>query len=227
MLYGAFVVAPSGITLKEAVTSACITLTSACLALLSNPKSWRLPDFRSAWKKLRSEWIKGLNPTRVEYAAVIAGALSILLPIYLGFDAALRLVRWGIIDDDRFIVIISGLLIAVFGCQQLIGRIVRPLIKKILEKIESEEFEESVGDFIKSGPHVGWIERFILFSFLVSGNPAAAALVVTAKSLARFPEIQQAEKLVGDYYLVGTLTSVAVALATSSITRVALGMPPL
>lgn len=227
LLYGAFAVAPSGITLKEAAASACITLTSACLALLSKPKSWKLPNFRSAWEKVRSKWIQGPHPTRVEYAATIIGVFSVLLPIYLGFDAVLHLIQWGIVDDDRFVVIISGLLIAVFGCQQLIGRIVRPLVKKILENIEKGEFEESVGDFIKSGPHVGWIERFILFSFLVSGNPAAAALVVTAKSLARFPEIQQAEKLVGDYYLVGTLTSVAVALATSSITRVALGIPPL
>ncbi|WP_327190034.1 hypothetical protein [Streptomyces xinghaiensis] len=227
LIYGVFVVTPSGITLKEAVAAACITTTSACFALLRKPASWKFPHFGLAWQNIKSKLIDPPQPTKVEYTAATAGIISILLPIFLGLDAGVSLVRRGITEDDRFIVVTSGLLIAVFGCQQLIGTIVRPLVKKILERIENGDFDENVGSFIKAGPHVGWIERFILFSFLISGNPAAAALVVTAKSLARFPEIQQAEKLVGDYYLVGTLTSVAVALATSSITRLALGMPPL
>ena len=225
--YSVLAVAPSGVSLKEAAVSISITLASACLALLSKPANWKLPSLQSGRKKLRSKIAKKPNLSRMEYAAVAIGTISILLPFFLGFDAGLRFIRRSVIDNDRAIVISSGMLIAVFGCQQVIGRVVRPLIERILEKINSNEFEESVGDFIKSGPHVGWIERFILFTFLVSGNPAPAALVVTAKSLARFPEIQQAEKLVGDYYLVGTLTSVAVALITSSITRMALGMPPL
>ena len=114
-----------------------------------------------------------------------------------------------------------------FGCHLMIGQAVKPLVEKITEKINSQAFDAGVKDFIESGPHVGWIERFILFAFLTSGNPAAAALVVTAKSLARFPEIRQAEKLVGDYYLVGTLTSVAAAVFVSGATRMALGMPPI
>ncbi|WP_099012783.1 hypothetical protein [Streptomyces malaysiensis] len=171
--------------------------------------------------------IKIPHPTKAQYFAVVAGTLSLLIPISLAFDKEIRLIKWGIVDDERFVVVASGLLIAVFGCQLVIGRVVRPLVVKIMAEIKKGEFDESVEDFIKAGPHVGWIERFILFTFLVSGNPAAAALVVTAKSLGRFPELRQAEKLVGDYYLVGTLTSVAVALVASVATRMALGMPPL
>ncbi|MGW1712167.1 hypothetical protein [Streptomyces sp. NPDC002156] len=227
LFYGALAVAPSGVGLKEVAVLFSLTLASACLALLKKPETWKLPSLLPAWKKIRPNSISTLRLSRMEYGAAIVGTLSILLPIYLGFDAGLRFVRRNILDNDQVIIVFSGMLIAVFGCQQVIGRVVRPLVEKILEKIKSKEFEEGVGDFIKAGPHVGWIERFILFVFLVSGNPAPAALVVTAKSLARFPEIQQAEKLVGDYYLVGTLTSVAVALVASGITRMALGMPPL
>ncbi|MEU5536694.1 hypothetical protein [Streptomyces sp. NPDC020362] len=227
LTYGAFVVAPSGVTLKEAIASACITSVSVCFALLSRPASWKLPNLRSAWQELRSWWVETLQPTGAQYTAATIGIFSILLPIALGFRTEIHWIHRSFVDDDRFAVTLSGLLIAVFGCQQIIGKVIRPFIEKIRDKIRRKEFDESIEEFIKVGPHVGWIERFILFAFLVSGNPAAAALVVTAKSLARFPEIQQAEKLVGDYYLVGTLTSVAVALATSSVTRMALGMPPI
>ncbi|MGW7525659.1 hypothetical protein [Streptomyces sp. NPDC054783] len=227
LLYGTFMVTPSGITYKEWIAVVCVALASASFALLCKPKSWKPPNPRSKWKTLRSKWSQKTQPKRAQYAAAALGVFSILLPMGLGIASISHAIRHAVVDDGRSSTVISGLLIAVFGCQQIIGRIVRPFVEKIREKISAEEFEEDVEDFIKVGPHVGWIERFILFSFLVSGNPAPAALVVTAKSLARFPELQQAEKIVGDYYLVGTLTSVAVALVTSGVTRMALGMPPI
>ncbi|MFF0740716.1 hypothetical protein ACFYVL_09970 [Streptomyces sp. NPDC004111] len=227
LVYGLLTVASSGVTRKEAVALLSVALAAACLAVLSGPATWKFPNPKSGWTKFRTAVIRRANPSKVQYAVAAVGMAAALVPLILGIGPVLRFVRQQVIGDAKVVITVSGLLIAVFGCQRLISRVVRPLIGKIKEKIESSEFDESVEDFIKAGPHVGWIERFILFAFLVSGNPAAAALVVTAKSLARFPEIQQAEKLVGDYYLLGTLVSVAVALVTSGVTRMALGMPPI
>lgn len=227
LVYGLLAVASSGITWKETMTFLSVTLASACLAILSKPVTWKFPSLTSGWNRIRSVASGPTRPTGKEYAAAVVGAAAVLFPVLLGIGPLFRFVQQILIDEDKAVITVSGALIAVFGCQRLIGRAVRPLISRIKEEIESGKFDDGVEDFIKSGPHVGWIERFILFAFLVSGNPAAAALVVTAKSLARFPEIQQAEKLVGDYYLLGTLVSVAVALVTSSATRMALGMPPI
>ncbi|MER5303235.1 hypothetical protein ABT039_27760 [Streptomyces lasiicapitis] len=224
--YGFLVVASSGVTWKEAATALSVGLTSLCFAVLSKPESWKFSVFKSGWSGIRVIAARSSYSSKKEYAAAGVGIVAVFFPLFLCVDPMFQLVRRNVIGGEKVVAAASGALIAVFGCQWLIGRVVRPLVDKIKEKVESEEFEKSVEDFIKSGPHVGWIERFILFSFLVSGNPAAAALVVTAKSLARFPEIQQAEKLVGDYYLVGTLASVAAALVASSVTRMALGMSP-
>ncbi|MEV5310807.1 hypothetical protein [Streptomyces sp. NPDC052610] len=163
----------------------------------------------------------------MRYLATAGAVASALLLGFIGRHAGWDSVLTVTTNDDRFLITVSGLLVAVFGCQFFIASSVKALIKEIRAKIDSGDLPESVDEFIKVGPHVGWIERFILFSFLVSGSPEAAALVVTAKSFARAPGAREGGKLVGDYYLIGTLASVAAALAASSITRLALGLSPL
>ncbi|MFF8917132.1 hypothetical protein ACF08M_28390 [Streptomyces sp. NPDC015032] len=158
--------------------------------------------------------------------AVAGVAASTFLLTYIGWDAGLDRLHEIVTNDDRFVITASGLLLAVFGFQFLISIAVDPLIKKIDVEIAGGRLPASVRKFVEVGSHVGWIERLILFSFLVSGSPEAAALVVTAKSFARAPEVREGGRLIGDYYLIGTLVSVAAALGLSIITRLGLGLSP-
>jgi hypothetical protein len=65
------------------------------------------------------------------------------------------------------------------------------------------------------------MERVLILGFVLAGEPAAAALVVSAKSLLRFPELRaKADDLqtrsvdaLTEYFLVGSLTSWLAALA--------------
>lgn len=61
------------------------------------------------------------------------------------------------------------------------------------------------------GEVIGILERLIAFVLILAGSPAAVGLVLAAKSAARFPEFKKAA--FAEYFLVGTLTSLGLAVA--------------
>ncbi|MEU2062684.1 hypothetical protein [Streptomyces sp. NPDC013455] len=217
-LYGAVVLLPQsrGSVAWSALVG--VTLFAISMAMFMRPWSGSSVDW---------SWVPTPTMTYSKYLAAVGAAATSIFLIYLGWRGVADHLRTVINGDDRFLIAASGLLLAVFGCQFIIGAAVKPLISEIREKVASGDLPENVNEFIKVGPHVGWVERFLLYSFLVAGSPEAAALVVTAKSFARAPGAREGGKLVGDYYLIGTLVSVAAALAASVTTRLALGIPPL
>jgi hypothetical protein len=71
-------------------------------------------------------------------------------------------------------------------------------------------------DALKGGRLLGPLERLIVGSIVLAGDPAAAAIVIAAKGLLRFPEIRQNDdgpgpEAVTEYFLIGTLTSLLIA----------------
>lgn len=76
-----------------------------------------------------------------------------------------------------------------------------------------------------AGRYIGWLERSLLYGLILLGSPDAAALVIAAKSIARFPSF--AEEKFAEYYLIGTLLSLVIAAATAFGVRAAMGLDPL
>ena len=90
---------------------------------------------------------------------------------------------------------------------------------------------------LKGGRIIGPMERLLIFGFVLAGAPESAALIVAAKSLLRFPEVNRSETPMGpgddgvadlaagapqagpsvaalsEYFLVGSLSSWLIALA--------------
>lgn len=60
------------------------------------------------------------------------------------------------------------------------------------------------------GAYVGMLERALILTLLLFEAPAAVGFVVAAKSVARFKELE--DRSFAEYYLVGTLMSVVVAI---------------
>jgi hypothetical protein len=75
-----------------------------------------------------------------------------------------------------------------------------------------------------AGRYIGWLERGLIFAVIVAGMPSAAALVLGIKTAARFPQFEHEERFV-EYYLIGTLLSLSVALAAALIARALLDLP--
>lgn len=64
-----------------------------------------------------------------------------------------------------------------------------------------------------AGQYIGWLERAVILTLLLWGPAEAVGFVLAAKTLARYPEIKEdAKGHFAEYFLIGTLTSVGLAL---------------
>lgn len=86
-------------------------------------------------------------------------------------------------------------------------------VRKVLNiaPIAPPKMEEETGrQLLDTGRYIGMAERMILLTLTVMNATGAAAFVLTAKSIARYQELNQ--KDFAEYYLAGTLLSMGIAL---------------
>jgi hypothetical protein len=79
-----------------------------------------------------------------------------------------------------------------------------------------------LGVSARVGSTIGVLERILIVVFVLTGTDVAIGFVVAAKTLARFRLLDDRD--FAEYYLLGTLASVSVAIATALIGRAALGV---
>jgi hypothetical protein len=95
------------------------------------------------------------------------------------------------------------------------ARIVRGVLDQfpaMMERIAANSAGSESG-----GEWIGVLERIITLTFVLTGAYTAVAFALTAKSIARFKELD--DRTFAEYYLLGTSTSVAVALITGALVR--------
>jgi riboflavin transporter FmnP len=78
------------------------------------------------------------------------------------------------------------------------------------------EHEENVGEWI------GVLERIIALTFILTGSFTALAFALTAKSIARFKELE--DKQFSEYYILGTSASLIAALFAGMVIRLLFGL---
>jgi hypothetical protein len=72
------------------------------------------------------------------------------------------------------------------------------------------------------GATIGILERLLVCVFVLTNADVAIGFVVAAKTLARFKQLDDRE--FAEYYLLGTLGSVAVAIGSALVARATLGV---
>lgn len=68
---------------------------------------------------------------------------------------------------------------------------------------------------VRTGRRIGTLERYLVLILTLVGQWGAIALVIAAKSIARFEELKHRE--FAEYYLIGTLASVLIAVVTGLV----------
>jgi hypothetical protein len=129
---------------------------------------------------------------------------------------------WDAIEDiagSRDVVLVTaGALTAVFLAGAVIGRILHPFAERVRGADDTPGMENA-------GRYIGWLERGLLYGLILVGSADAAALVIAAKSIARFPSFR--EEKFAEYYLIGTLLSLLTAAVIGFAVRTAMGLDPL
>lgn len=156
------------------------------------------------------------------WACVAALILSFLgAAVATDSSDAWHAVRSFLRDRHDVVIYVSGFGVATLVAGGAIAFLLRPLQEELVKK------GETLASLRNAGTYIGWLERTVFFVLFVAGEPAAAGLALTAKSIARFPTLPDHKEGFAEYFLIGTLLSVALSGAAAVAVRLVLGFPPL
>lgn len=68
---------------------------------------------------------------------------------------------------------------------------------------------QGVEQLQNAGMYIGWLERFLVVTAILIQAPSMVGLILTGKSIARFPELKEQ---FAEYFLIGTLLSIGLAV---------------
>jgi hypothetical protein len=84
---------------------------------------------------------------------------------------------------------------------------------------------ETYRGFINGGKIIGYLERLIIFAFILTDNLAGIGFLIAAKSIFRFGEISRPEnRMETEYIIIGTLYSFTWAIMAGHLTRFVIGL---
>lgn len=217
LMYGAYAIAPY--TDEPRSWGA---LATAALFVLGCILLYRSSSTPSLGFSITSPLTAGVSTTK--RLGVVTVMLAVLAGMWTAWATAWEFVEQ-LLRNDTLAVMISALLIAVFGGGALVKAVTDPVVEEVYRLPNGSNRDAALALIRSGGRDIGLIERGLLFAFLAAGQPEAAALVLAAKALARAPvdHVNHASK----YFLSGTLASVIAALAMSVAARAAVGLPVL
>ncbi|HET9993769.1 MAG TPA: DUF3307 domain-containing protein [Candidatus Acidoferrum sp.] len=90
------------------------------------------------------------------------------------------------------------------------GYLIRFLTRVLAEGVKTHSPEKSGEQLQNTGLYIGWLERFLVLTALLLQSPATVGLIMTSKAIARYPEFKS--ERFAEYFLIGTLLSISIAL---------------
>lgn len=84
------------------------------------------------------------------------------------------------------------------------------LIRYLTQSFATKKTDGDLPQLDNAGLYVGWIERFLLITAILMQSPILVGLLLTGKSIARFPEFKEVR--FAEYFLIGTLLSVSISV---------------
>lgn len=194
---------------------------AAIAAALTLAALWTHNDNWQTWVIVVSAAVAASAPVGNRHAPralVAATAGAILVAVGITDPGAAGDGLKVLADRRDVMVVLAGALACVFIGGALIGSVLRPFAAKVRRDDRDIPGMENAGRFI------GWLERALLYGLVLAGAPDAAALVIAGKSIARFPSFE--EEHFAEYYLIGSLLSLALAVGTALAVRAIIGVHP-
>ena len=84
------------------------------------------------------------------------------------------------------------------------------LIRYLTRGFATNEYSHGSPALKNAGLYVGWLERFLVVTAITLQSPVLVGLIMTGKSIARFPEFK--EPRFAEYFLIGTLLSLSLSV---------------
>lgn len=113
-----------------------------------------------------------------------------------------------LLGEDAWLVAIALLLNWYFA-----GILLAKCTRRWREELEHGAEEE----LARAGLWIGRLERVLALAFVLTGQPTAVGLLIAAKSIFRFASREYGGRKESEYFLVGTLGSLAFAILTGML----------
>jgi hypothetical protein len=196
VIIAGFVLRGSLLSVRTHVVIAALTLVHLLIDLATIQLARKHPGCDESWAYLGDQLLHFLT---VGFAAWM---LSPVLP-FSELSAPFQEVR---AIPNKFLAVPVIYVGVVFGG----GYLIRFLIRSLAEGLKSHSPDRSSQQLQNAGLYIGWLERFLVVTALLLQSPATVGLILTAKSIARYPEFKS--EGFAEYFLIGTLLSISMAL---------------
>ena len=114
-------------------------------------------------------------------------------------------------------IIIPGYLIATVMVGWIIGRITKAIVKNEKDKAFKKLIEAGLPN---AGRYIGWLERFLIVTFILVNNYNGIGFILAAKGILRFGEIKEStDRKFAEYVILGTLLSFSISFLIGIIMK--------
>ena len=97
------------------------------------------------------------------------------------------------------------------------GIIMRMLLAPYIDEIAKNDVSEEGGSLKNAGTYIGMLERLFVFGFILIQQWAAIGLLIAAKSVFRFGDLNKGKnRKLTEYVLIGTLLSFGLAILSGT-----------
>ena len=191
-----FVLRGSLLSLRTHLVIAGLTLVHLLIDLAKVQLARKYPVCEGSWAYISDQLLHFLS---VSFAAWL---LSPAVP----FSELGALFQQARAIPNRFLAVPVVYVGVVFGG----GYLIRFLARFLAAELKSHSQERDSEQLQNAGLYIGWLERFLVITALLLQSPATVGLILTAKSIARYPEFKS--ERFAEYFLIGTLLSISMAL---------------
>lgn len=119
----------------------------------------------------------------------------------------------------RVLIAAAGVLLLTLLGGFLIGWFLKPFQKQLNKKFRPNN-PRPVEGLKDGGKYIGYLERLLIFVFVLNGQFAGVGFLITAKSILRFGELKDSEnRKQAEYIIIGTFASFLYAILISLFIR--------
>ena len=124
----------------------------------------------------------------------------------------------------KVLIIMLGAFLLTLPVGALIDWLLKPFQKQMNKRFRPNSLRP-VSGLKEGGRIIGYLERLLIYVFILSGQFAGVGFLVAAKSIFRFGELKESEnRKQAEYIIIGTFTSFLLAILVSLGVQALLGL---
>jgi hypothetical protein len=158
---------------------------------------------------IKAKYENNINSFLIDQSGHFIVLLAIWILIINPKSEDIEVLKQIFLPGTKIWVIVAAYLVIIWPTSVLISKRTEKW-SNLIEKEATGKKDESLE---KAGRWIGWLERFLILTFVILRQYGAIGLLVAAKSIFRFSESRK----VGEYVLIGTLLSFAIAILVGLI----------